>query len=68
MTLRTARRFARLGRGYHVGRNVWYVLAAHGRARGVLRVSGGRVQEVGVADRGLMTGRAATARLLRSFS
>jgi hypothetical protein len=68
MTLRAARRAARLGRGYHVGRNVWYLLAAHGRARGVLRVNGGRVQEVGVADRVLTTGHAAAARFLRSFS
>jgi beta-glucosidase len=68
MTLRHARRIARLGRGYHVGRNVWYLLAAHGRVRGVLRTRAGHVQEVGVADRGLTAGRAAAARLLRSFS
>jgi hypothetical protein len=67
-TLRRARRAARLGRGYRVGRNVWYLLAAHGHARGVLRVSGGRVQEVGVADRSLTAGRRAAARFLRSFS
>jgi beta-glucosidase len=68
MTLRSARRVAHVGRGYRVGRNVWYLLAAHGRARGVLRVSGSRVQELGVADRGLTAGHAAAARFLRSFS
>jgi beta-glucosidase len=68
MTVRAARRVARLGRGYHVGRNVWYLLAAYGRARGVLHVRSGRVQETGVADRGLTAGRAAAARFLRSFS
>ncbi len=63
-----ARRTVRLGHGYRVGRNVWYLLAVRARARGVLRVSGGRVQEVGVADRRLTAGRAAAARFLRSFS
>jgi hypothetical protein len=67
-TLRAARRAARLGRGYRVGRNVWYLLAAHGRARGVLRTRGGRLQELGLADSGLTADRRAAARLLRSFS
>jgi beta-glucosidase len=67
-TLRAARRVARLGRGYRVGRNVWYVLAGHGRVRGAVRVSGARVQEVGVADGALTPNRRSTARFLRTFS
>jgi beta-glucosidase len=67
-TVRAARTVARLGRGYRVGRNTWYLLRPQGGARGVLRVSGGRVQEAGVADRALTATRRAAGRFLRSFS
>ncbi len=64
--LSTAARRLRLGRPFHVGKNLWY-LAADGRARGVLKVRHGVVEEIGIADRSLTRTRRSTARFLRTF-
>jgi hypothetical protein len=61
-----ARHRLTLGRGFHVGRNMWYLTPGGGR-RGVLRVQHGRIQEIGIAAHGVATGRNAQSRLLRSF-
>jgi hypothetical protein len=66
-SLARARRALRLGRPFHVGRNTWY-LVSRGAASGVLKVRGGRVREVGLADRRLTAGRVVAGRFLRSFS
>lgn len=56
-----------VGRGFRVGRNVWYLVSA-GPSRGVLKVRRGVIEEVGIAQRGLTGSRAVAARFLRSFS
>jgi hypothetical protein len=61
-----ARHRLTLGRGFHVGRNMWYLTPGGGR-RGVLRVQHDRIQEIGIAAHGVTTGRNAQSRLLRSF-
>jgi dienelactone hydrolase len=55
------------GRGYHVGRNWWYVVA-YGRSHGLLKVRHGRIEEIGIVDRRLTARRRATMRFLTSFS
>jgi dienelactone hydrolase len=55
-----------LGRGFHVGPNVWY-LTRRGATLGVVKVLRGTVVEVGVAEPGANRTRAASARFLRSF-
>lgn len=45
-----ARGRLRPGRGFHVGANTWYLVAA-GRSIGVLKVRHGQIQEIGIADR-----------------
>ncbi len=56
----------RPGRGFHVGANTWYLVAA-GRSIGVLKVRHGEIQEIGIADRSLTVSRAAARRLLTSL-
>ena len=60
----TARRVLARERRYRIGKSGWYV--ARGK-RGVMvyRVSGGRIREMGVANRRLTASRRGTARLLR---
>ncbi len=56
-----------LSRRFTVGLNRWYLI--EGRySRGVLKVRGGRVQEVGIADLKLTNGRRRARRFLESFS
>ncbi|MGH2868651.1 MAG: glycoside hydrolase family 3 C-terminal domain-containing protein, partial [Solirubrobacteraceae bacterium] len=64
----SARHHLKLGRGLHVGRNTWYLTSSRGSRRGVLRVQGGRVREIGITERRLTAGSAAARRLLASFS
>jgi putative CocE/NonD family hydrolase len=64
--LSSARRHLRLGRGFVVGRNTWYLTSVRG-ARVVLKVHKGVVQELGIANRRLTTGRKAARRFLTSF-
>jgi hypothetical protein len=52
---------------FHVGVNYWYFVTA-GPARGVLKVRGGVIQEVGLASEALTMTRAEQRRFIRSFS
>jgi len=63
---RVARRL-RVGRGFHVGLNWWY-LAPNGSSRGVLKVRHGVIEEVGIANARLTRTRRAARRFLESFS
>ena len=45
------------GRPFHVGRNDWYFFS-RGGANGILKVRHGAIEEVGLANRTLTTGRA----------
>lgn len=56
-----------IGRAFHIGLNYWYLTP--GKAdRGVLKVRGGIIQEVGIANRQLTNGNRATQRtFLASF-
>ncbi len=46
------------GSGFRIGRNRWYVLPA-GASRGVLKVRHGVIEEIGIANRSLTSGRGA---------
>jgi len=67
--MRLSRVAHRLGvsRPFRVGLNVWYLVDDRAD-RGVLKVRHGTIEEVGIADRRLTSGRHAAARFLRSFS
>jgi hypothetical protein len=52
---------------FHIGANTWY-LAASGASTGVLKVRGGLVEEIGIADKQLTTGHTAQVAFLHSFS
>ena len=67
-SLAAARRHLSLGRGYRIGRNIWYVTPARGGRRGVLRVQHARVQELGITESRLTVTRSAARRLLASFT
>jgi hypothetical protein len=56
-----------VGRGFRIGQNRWYLLPSR-RARGVLKVRRGLVEEVGIADVRLTNGWNAAFRFLRSFT
>ncbi len=58
---RVSRRL-RAGHGTRVGKNTWYAVLA-GRSRGVLKVSHGRVGEIGLATRAVSSGPRARRRL-----
>jgi hypothetical protein len=61
-----AARRLRVGRGFRIGLNTWY-LAPGGASRGVLKVRHGVIEEVGIADTALSASRAAGRRLLSSL-
>jgi hypothetical protein len=63
-----ARHHLKVSRGVRIGRNTWYLTSARGSRRGVLRVQGGRVREIGITEPRLTAGRAAARRLLAGFS
>jgi hypothetical protein len=56
-----------LGKVFHIGANNWYIAPGQ-KADGVFKVRKGVVQEVGVADKRLLSGRQAQRRFLNSFS
>jgi hypothetical protein len=64
--LAKVRRRLRPGRGFRVGANTWYLVAAR-RSIGVLKVCHGQIQEIGIANRSLIASRAAARRLLTSL-
>ena len=57
----------RLGKVFHIGLNDWYI-APGAAGDDVLRVRGGIIQEIGIANRALLQGRPAQQRFLASFS
>jgi hypothetical protein len=61
------RRRLHLGKAFRIGKNDWYIVSG-AKADGVLKVRGSVIQEVGVADKGLLGARAAQRRFLTSFS
>jgi hypothetical protein len=63
-SIRTARQQLRLRMPYRIGGNVWYLVAGDG----VLKVRGGGVQEVGIANSALTRTRSKTLGFLTSFS
>lgn len=63
---RVARRL-KLGPGVKIGLNTWY-FAPNGASHGVLKVRRGIIQEIGIADKRLTTGkRAVLLRFLKMF-
>lgn len=65
-TLRAAARRLRLGRGYTIGRNTWYLVRERA-AVGVLKVRHGIIEEVGIATGSLTGGRRENRRFLAGF-
>jgi pimeloyl-ACP methyl ester carboxylesterase len=63
---KVARRL-KVGRGFHIGRNWWY-LTPDGAGRGVVKVRRGVIDEVGIANAKLTRNRPAARKLLKSFS
>ncbi len=61
-----ARRRLHVGPRFHVGKNFWYLTRNPG-ARGVLKVRGNQIEEIGIADARLTRTRAAARRFFRSF-
>lgn len=59
-------RRVKIGKGFHVGLNWWY-LWSNGSSRGVLKVRRGMIEEVGIADKQLTNSREAALRFLTSF-
>lgn len=64
--LRVAVRRLDLGTPIHLGPNYWYVVPGDA-ADGILKVRHGIVEEVGVADRQLLSTRTGQWELLRNF-
>lgn len=64
--VRAARRRLHLGRRFVVGLNAWY-LGSGRRARAIVKVRHGVIEEVGVADRTLTAGVKRQRRFLNSF-
>jgi hypothetical protein len=52
---------------FHIGLNTWY-LAPNGSSTAVLKVRGGLVEEVGIANKALTKGHKAQVTFLKSFS
>jgi hypothetical protein len=68
MALAAVARRLKVGKAFHIGLNYWY-LAPGAAARGVLKVRGGIIQEVGLADLQLTSGPPSSQhRFLSSFT
>jgi hypothetical protein len=63
----TARKYVDVETPFHIGRDYWY-LAADGSVTAILKVRGGIVQEIGIADKRATTDRASQRTFLTSFS
>ncbi len=57
----------RVGQPFLVGRNRWYLTPGR-RARGLLKVQHGRIEEIGIAQARFLSTRAAARTFLRGFS
>ena len=64
--LKKVARRLRVGNGFHVGLNWWY-LAPNGSSRGVLKVRHGVIEEIGIANPTLTRTRHAALKFLHSF-
>ena len=64
--LRKVARRLRVGKGFQIGMNWWY-LVANGRSRGLFKVHGGVIQEIGIADARLTRTRRTARTFLASF-
>lgn len=65
--LAKVRRRLKIGRGYRIGRNTWY-LTPNGTSHGLIKVQQGVIEEVGIVDRQLTSrGHRRTFRFLNSF-
>jgi hypothetical protein len=67
MKLITAAKRLPVGRGFKLGANTWYLVPGRIADR-VLKVHGGVVREIGIADKRFTTDRQATRRLFKSFA
>jgi hypothetical protein len=68
MVLTAVAKHLGVGKAFHIGSNYWY-LAPAGGARGVVKVRGGVIQEVGLANKQLTAGNPASQRaFLSSFT
>jgi hypothetical protein len=56
-----------IGKAIHLGHNYWYVVSGR-KSNGVLRISGGVIQEVGIANRQLTSSHAAQKRFFQGFN
>jgi hypothetical protein len=65
--LKEVARRLRVGKGFHVGLNWWY-LAPNASSRGVLKVRSGVIEEIGIANPRLTGTRHAALKFLNSFS
>jgi len=65
--LRTATKRLRLSPPYQVGLNTWYLIPG-AISHGLLKVRHGLVEEIGITNKRLTTGRPAIQRFLRSFA
>jgi hypothetical protein len=64
--LATVARRLHVSRGFRVGLNTWYLVPGR-RARGVLKVRHGVIEEIGLADQRLTSGRSGARRFLTSL-
>jgi hypothetical protein len=67
MALAAIAKHLRVGRPIRIGRTSWYLVPG-GASQGVLRVRGGIIQEVGIANKALTHGHSAQRRFLTAFS
>jgi hypothetical protein len=67
MTLGSVAKRLHVGKAFHIGLNYWYV-APGAASNGILKVRGGVIQEVGIANRQLTSSRHAQGRFLSSFN
>jgi hypothetical protein len=65
--LKKVARRLRVGKGFHVGLNWWY-LTHNGSSHGVLKVRHGVIEEIGIANPRLTHTRRAALKFLKSFS
>jgi hypothetical protein len=60
------KRRLRIGRGFKIGLNTWYLIA-NGASRGVLKVRHGVIEEIGIANARLTAGAKTTLHFLKGF-
>jgi isoquinoline 1-oxidoreductase alpha subunit len=66
-TIAVARKHLKLTGPLHVGLNSWF-LAPNGPSTAILKVRGGKVEEIGIGEKALMHGHHAQVAFLKSFS